>query len=400
MDSATIPALKLKRGEDRRLRAGHLWVFSNEVDTQATPLTAFARGALARVTTDRNHFLGYAYVNPNTLIAARLLSRDESRPPNLAWLRQRLQSALELRTRLYPQPYYRLVYGEADGVPGLVVDRFGDVLVAQSGTVGIDALRGDIETALAEVLGAHTLIWKNDGGARDLEGLAKGVEATGGASVPRELQVREGDAKFVAPLADGQKTGWFYDQALNRERLRRYVPQGARVLDVCSYVGAWAVAARYAGAAEALCVDSSALALEYAERNATLNHHKLQTRRDDAFDALKTLNAEGAKFDVVVLDPPAFVKRKKDLPQGQAAYRKLNQLALPLVTEGGTLVSCSCSYHLAEEDLVAAVQAAARPTSRFVQVLERGGQAPDHPVHPAIPESRYLKALFCRVTRE
>jgi 23S rRNA (cytosine1962-C5)-methyltransferase len=400
MDSATIPALKLKRGEDRRLRAGHLWVFSNEVDTQATPLTAFARGALARVTTDRNHFLGYAYVNPNTLIAARLLSRDESRPPNLAWLRQRLQSALELRTRLYPQPYYRLVYGEADGVPGLVVDRFGDVLVAQSGTVGIDALRGDIETALAEVLGAHTLIWKNDGGARDLEGLAKGVEATGGASVPRELQVREGDAKFVAPLADGQKTGWFYDQALNRERLRRYVPQGARVLDVCSYVGAWAVAARYAGAAEALCVDSSALALEYAERNATLNHHKLQTRRDDAFDALKTLNAEGAKFDVVVLDPPAFVKRKKDLPQGQAAYRKLNQLALPLVTEGGTLVSCSCSYHLAEEDLVAAVQAAARPTSRFVQVLERGGQAPDHPVHPAIPETRYLKALFCRVTRE
>jgi 23S rRNA (cytosine1962-C5)-methyltransferase len=328
------------------------------------------------------------------------LSRDESRPPNLAWLRQRLQSALELRTRLYPQPYYRLVYGEADGVPGLVVDRFGDVLVAQSGTVGIDALRGDIETALAEVLGAHTLIWKNDGGARDLEGLAKGVEATGGASVPRELQVREGDAKFVAPLADGQKTGWFYDQALNRERLRRYVPQGARVLDVCSYVGAWAVAARYAGAAEALCVDSSALALEYAERNATLNHHKLQTRRDDAFDALKTLNAEGAKFDVVVLDPPAFVKRKKDLPQGQAAYRKLNQLALPLVTEGGTLVSCSCSYHLAEEDLVAAVQAAARPTSRFVQVLERGGQAPDHPVHPAIPESRCLKALFCRVTRE
>jgi 23S rRNA (cytosine1962-C5)-methyltransferase len=172
------------------------------------------------------------------------------------------------------------------------------------------------------------------------------------------------------------------------------------VLDVCSYVGAWAITALKGGAGSAICVDSSQAALDYAQRNAQANGLAVEALRADAFDALAALQERGARFDIVVLDPPAFIKRKKDLPQGQAAYRKLNQLAMPLIERDGILVSCSCSYHLAPEDLLAAIQSAARHTSRFVQVLESGGQSPDHPVHPAIPETRYLKAFFCRVTRE
>jgi 23S rRNA (cytosine1962-C5)-methyltransferase len=249
-------------------------------------------------------------------------------------------------------------------------------------------------------VGSKTLIWKNDSGARELEGLERAVSSAGAAPIPPEIRVREQGVDFVAPLAEGQKTGWFYDQTANRERLRRYLAPGARVLDVCSYVGAWAITALKAGAGSGTCVDSSATALEYAARNATANGVSLETIRDDAFDALKALQEQGARFDVIILDPPAFAKRKKDVPQALAAYRKLNQLALPLIDRDGILVSCSCSYHMPADELASGIQAAARHTSRFVQILESGGQSPDHPVHPAIPETRYLKSFFCRVTRE
>jgi 23S rRNA (cytosine1962-C5)-methyltransferase len=209
-------------------------------------------------------------------------------------------------------------------------------------------------------------------------------------TVPEEIDVVESGLRFTAPLAKGQKTGWFYDQTANRQRLVRYMTPGARVLDVCSYVGAWAITAMKHGAASARCVDSSEAALQFASRNAKANGVAVEVTRDDAFDALKALQDKGERFDVVILDPPAFIKRKKDLPQGQAAYRKLNQLALGLMDGDGLLVSCSCSYHLAADELLTAIQSAARHT----------GQSPDHPVHPAIPETRYLKALFCRVTRD
>jgi len=394
----SVPVLKLKRGEDRRLRAGHLWIFSNEVDTAATPLTQFEPGAAVQVHSDRDQFLGFAYVNPRTLIAARIVGRDAAYPLDGSLLVHRLRVALALREKLYREPYYRLAFGESDGLPGLVLDRYGDVLVAQSGTAGIDRLRAEIEDAVAKVVGTKTLVWKNDSGARDLEGLALDVISAG--EIPAEITVREQGVEFVAPLAQGQKTGWFYDQAANRERLRRYLPAGARVLDVCSYVGAWAVTAMKGGAGSATCVDSSATALGYVERNAKANGVTVETIRDDAFDALKALQEKGARYDVVILDPPAFAKRKKDVPQATAAYRKLNQLALPLIERDGILVSCTCSHHMPAEDLAAAIQGAARHASRFVQILELGGQSPDHPVHPAIPETRYLKAFFCRVTRE
>ena len=389
----SVPVLKLKRGEDRRLRAGHLWIFSNEVDTAATPLTQFEPGAAVAVHSDRDQFMGFAYVNPRTLIAARIVGRDPAYQLDVSLIVHRLRVALALRERLYRESFYRLVFGESDGLPGLVLDRYGDVVVAQSGTAGIDRLRVDIESAVEKVLHAK-VVWKNDSGARELEGLENFTTA------PAEVTVREQGIDYIAPLADGQKTGWFYDQTANRERLRRYLPPGARVLDVCSYAGAWAISALKGGAASATCVDSSASALDYVGRNARANGVDVTTIKDDAFDALKALQEQGERFDVVILDPPAFAKRRKDVPQAQAAYRKLNQLALPLIDRDGLLVSCSCSYHMGTDDLLNAIQGAARHGARFVQVLELGGQSPDHPVHPAIPETRYLKSFFCRVTRE
>jgi 23S rRNA (cytosine1962-C5)-methyltransferase len=396
----SVPVLKLKRGEDRRLRAGHLWIFSNEVDTAATPLTQFEPGSAVKVHSDRDQFLGFAYVNPRTLIAARIVGRDPAYPLDASLLVHRLRVAQSLREQLYREPFYRLAFGESDGLPGLVLDRYGDVIVAQSGTAGIDRLRAEVETAVRKVVDPKTLVWKNDSGARELEGLARDVSLAGEGGIPAEIHVREQGVDFLAPLADGQKTGWFYDQTANRERLRRYLPAGARVLDVCSYVGAWAVTALKAGASAATCLDSSATALDYAARNAAANGTTVEQIRGDAFDALKALQDQGARYDVVILDPPAFAKRKKDVPQATAAYRKLNQLALPLLERDGVLVSCSCSYHMPADELAGAIQSAARHTSRFVQLLELGGQSPDHPVHPAIAETRYLKAFFCRVTRE
>ncbi|MGH8324718.1 MAG: class I SAM-dependent rRNA methyltransferase, partial [Steroidobacteraceae bacterium] len=356
-----------------RIRSGHLWIFSNEIDNAATPLAAFATGARARVHSDRDQFLGHAYVNPHALICARIMDRDAAQTEARVMIEPRLKVALALRERLSRAPYYRLVFGESDQLPGLVLDRYGDVLVGQIATAGMEALKADVEAAVQEVLHPAALFWKNDSGARNLEHLAQSTEVAFG-SVPEQIEVVESGLHFRAPLADGQKTGWFYDQTANRQRLIRHLSPGARVLDVCSYVGAWAVTALRNGASAARCVDSSQKSLDFAERNAQENGVALETMREDAFDALKALHAQGARFDVVILDPPAFIKRKKDIPQGQAAYRKLNQLALALIDGDGLLVSCSCSYHLAPDDLVSAIQLAGRHCGRFVQILESGGQ--------------------------
>jgi 23S rRNA (cytosine1962-C5)-methyltransferase len=397
--NAGLPVLRLKRGEDRRLRAGHLWVFSNEVDNDATPLTDLAVGAIARIVSDRDLFLGYAYVNPHALICARILSRSPVHPPDRSLFEHRIKVALALRERLYSTPYYRVVFGESDGLPGLVLDRYGDTVVGQIATAGMELLRGEIEAAVVNVLRARTLVWKNDSGARELENLPRQVLTPIGKA-PEELKILENGLPFSVPLAAAQKTGWFYDQSSNREQWRRMISPGARVLDVCSYAGAWAIAALTRGAGAALCVDASEVALGVATRNAAANSVTLSTQRGDVFEVLDELVRRGERFDAIVLDPPAFVKRKKDIPRGQAAYRKLNQIAMRLLERDALLVSCSCSYHLAADDLLGLIQAAARHTSRFAQVLYSGGQAPDHPLHPAIPETRYLKAFFCRVTRE
>jgi 23S rRNA (cytosine1962-C5)-methyltransferase len=399
MDSSTtLPSLRLKRGEDRRISAGHLWVFSNEVDTARTPLTDFEPGALCRIVSERDKFLGYAYVNPRSLISARILGRDPEYPPGKSLLVHRLQVAQSLRRSLYDKPFHRLVYGESDALPGLVLDRFGEVVVGQIATAGMEAMRADVEAAVRKAIAPAAMLWKNDAGVRELEGLPAYV-ATAFGDVPESVEVEEGGLTFRISLGGGQKTGWFFDQAANRLALRKYVG-GARVLDVFSYLGAWGLGALRAGAAEVTCVDSSAAALEGLQAAAAANGLKPTTLRGDAFDVMETLHAEKRRFDVVVIDPPAFIKRRKDIPKGEAAYRRLNQLAIQLLERDGILVSCSCSYHLEPQQLLAAIQRGARHLGRFAQVVEVGGQAPDHPIHPAIPETRYLKAYFCRVVRD
>jgi 23S rRNA (cytosine1962-C5)-methyltransferase len=391
-----LPELRLKHREDRRLSAGHLWVFSNEVDTARTPLSAFATGALCRIVGDRDRFLGYAYVNPHALICARILGRDPKYPPGKSLIVHRLQIALELRRRLYAEPFYRLVFGESDGLPGLVLDRYGDVVVGQIGTAGMEAMKPAIAEALAKVLAPAALVWKNDSGARELENLPSYVETAIGTP-PSHVWVPENGVRYRVAIGSGQKTGWFYDQAANRRSFTRYV-HGARVLDVFSYLGAWGLAAARAGASEVVCIDSSAAALELLQTSADENGLAVRTIRDDAFDALAALREAGEKFDVIVVDPPAFIKRKRDLPKGAAAYRKLNQLAMQLLPRDGFLVSCSCSHHFAPNELTAVIQQAARHLGRTAQIVESGGHAPDHPLHPAIPETRYLQAQFCRIT--
>jgi 23S rRNA (cytosine1962-C5)-methyltransferase len=396
--ASQLPELRLKRGEDRRLSAGHLWVFSNEVDTARTPLPDFEPGALCRVVSDRDKFLGYAYVNPHSLICARILGRDPEYPPNKSLIVHRLQVAQSLRRLLYERPFYRLAYGESDALPGLVLDRFGDIVVGQIATAGMEAMRADVEAAVRKAVAPAALLWKNDAGVRELEGLPSYVETAFG-DVPEFVEVDEGGVTFRIPLGTGQKTGWFFDQSANRLALRKYVG-GARVLDVFSYLGGWGLGALRAGATEVTCVDSSAPALEGLQAAAAANGLKPATIRGDAFDVMEQLHAEKRRFDVVVIDPPAFIKRKKDIPKGEGAYRRLNQLAIQLLERDGVLVSCSCSYHLEPQQLLAAIQRGARHLNRFAQVVEVGGQAPDHPIHPAIPETRYLKAYFCRIVRD
>lgn len=393
----SLKPLRLNKHEDRRLRAGHVWVFSNEVDTRATPLAQFEPGEPVLIEASGGHVLGTGYVNPHALICARLVSRDPGYVLDQSLITHRLNIALSLRTRLFDAPYYRLAFGDSDALPGLVIDRYSDVVVAQITTAGMERLKTEIVAALEKVIKPRVVIFRNDTSTRALEGLPSYVETAVGEA-PDHLMVEENDVRFeVAPLT-GQKTGWFYDQRLNRTRLRHYV-KGTRVLDVFSYVGAWGVQAAAAGAESVLCVDSSPQAVEAIRTNAARNDvtDRVTAERDDAFEALRKLRAARERFDVVIVDPPAFIKRKKDIKEGTIAYQRLNQAAMQVLAKDGLLVSCSCSYHMTRESLRDALLKSSRHIDRFLQIVEEGHQAPDHPVHPAIPETAYLKAFFARL---
>ncbi|HEX6614274.1 MAG TPA: class I SAM-dependent rRNA methyltransferase [Rhodanobacteraceae bacterium] len=391
------PALYLKRDEDARLRAGHLWVFANEVDVSRSPLSSFEAGEPCVILDSRDKPLGVGYVNPHSLICARLLARGLDHALDASLLTHRLKVALALRERLYPEPFYRVLYGESDGVPGLTLDRFGDLVVAQATTAGVERLKPEVEAAVGKVLAPRAMIWKNDAGIRALEQLPGYADIAFG-EVPAPLLVREGGLEFALDPIGGQKTGWFYDQRANRDALSVFV-KGARVLDMFSYLGAWGLRAAAMGAREVVCVDASAPSVAAIETNARRNglQDRVRAGRADAFDFLKALREQREHFDVVILDPPAFVKRKKDFKEGALAYRRLNELAMQVLARDGILVTCSCSYHMPREALLQGVQQGARHLERNVQVLMGLQQAPDHPVHPAIPETDYLKGFVCRV---
>lgn len=400
MSTSPLQPLVLRRNEDRRIRSGHCWVYSNEIDTDASPLRAFQPGDQARLMAASGRPLGVVTVNPHALICARLLCRESSSPLGAEFLHQRIAAALALRERLFPDgPYYRLVYGDSDGLPGLVVDRFGDRLVVQIGTAGMERLLPEIVEALVSLLAPAGILLRNDGSARTMEQLPSSVQVIHG-EVPARIALEENGARFEIEPHTGQKTGWFFDHRPGRSRLAA-LARGCRVLDVFSYVGAWGVHAACAGAGHVTCVDSSAPALALARDNAALNgvESRMEFRCGQALETLQSLAAEGARFDAVVLDPPAFIKRRKDQKAGEHAYQKLNRAAMDVLTDDALLFSASCSMHLPEQGLVDIVRAAAISAGRTLRVLEFTGQGADHPVHPAIPETRYLKTLVLHVSR-
>ncbi len=391
--------LFLKKHEDRRLRAGHLWVFSNEVDTGRSPLSDFAPGESAVVCDAGGRVLGTAYVNPSTLIAARLVSRKGDSPLDGILLRERLRQALALRERLFDEPWYRLCHGEGDALPGLVADRYGDILCLQITTAGMEACKAELLEVVNELLHPSVVLLRNDLPARELEGLPRIVEAAWG-TVPDEVEVRENGLFFHVSLTTGQKTGWFYDQRDNRRNASRYA-QGTRVLDAFCYAGGFGVAAARGGARSVTFLDASGTALQRAARNLAENTPRcaMDIEEGDALEKLANLREAGRRFEMVCLDPPAFIKRRKDAEQGLNAYRRINDLGLQLTANGGVLITCSCSHHLETETLRRLIMQSCARKGMFAQLLYQGFQAPDHPVHCAMPETAYLKCFIFRIHR-
>ncbi len=397
MTTLSLPLLKLKKGEDRRIRAGHCWIYSNEIDTKLTPLKMFAPGQEVLVEAHDKTILGIAYINPHSLIAARIISRDPRDRLNIDFFRKKIQDALYLRTTYFDRPYYRLVFSEGDYLPGLVIDRFGDDFTMQTNTAGMDHKKEMIGEALVALLPTtRSILLRNDSRVREHEKLETAVAPLYGVPL-EEVVLEENGVTFSAPLWKGQKTGWFYDHRMTRARLQSYV-KNKRVLDVFSYLGAFGIQAACFGAKQVTCIDASATACDYIAKNAALNQvsDRVQTICEDAFIALKNLVQEHRQYDVIILDPPAFVKKIKDKNEGMIAYQRVNELALKLLASAGILFSCSCSMHISMEELAHIIARAANRTQTTLQLLERGHQGADHPIHFSIPETDYLKTIIAR----
>lgn len=393
-----LPVLSIKSRNDRRLRAGHLWIFSNEVSTQKTPLKGFRPGDEVTVLDNRDKPLGSACINPATLICGRLHSFGPDVPLDRNLIGSRLASALALREKCFSEPYYRLCFSEGDFLPGLTIDRFGSHLTIQVTTAGMEARKPLIRDALTELVQPSSLLWDNNLPSRVLEGLPTENQTEG--SVPEELEVPENGCVYLVPALTGQKTGWYYDQRLNRAAAAKCCP-GADVLDCFSYVGGFGVAAARAGAKSVTFVDASEQALSYCRRNMERNAPACgcETIQGDAFDLLNSLYDKGRRFDVVSIDPPALIRREKDRKQGLMAYTRLNILASHLVREGGVLVSSSCSQHLDALELRSAISRAAARTQRVARIFYQGGQGPDHPANSAMLETSYLKCFMASFTK-
>lgn len=391
----TTPRLRIKKREQQRLRDGHLWVYSNEVDTDVTPLKNI-KGALVHLEDFRGHFLATASFNGQALICARILDTKPRDVLDTAFFEKRIQTALELRQIAFKQDFYRLVYGEADLLSGLVIDRFAQTFVVQIGTQAIEQAKDALVAALQKIFGATAIIvFKNDGKGRSMEQLDEYVETVPADANVTELEVIENGVSFKAPL-DGQKTGWFYDHRDGRKWLNECA-QGRTVLDVFSYIGGWGVQVAAHGATQVTCVDSSAKAGESVLANAALNKlPQVSFVESDAFEFLK--KPVSTTYDLVVLDPPALIQKRRDFEQGRQAYFVLNEGAIQRVNEGGLFVSASCSLHLDRDELIRIVQQVARRQNKHVQMVHEAHPAADHPRLIPMIESDYLKCLVFRVT--
>jgi len=390
-----MKTLILHRGHDRRSRSGHPWIFSNEIARlEGTP----APGEAVEVLSARGEFIGVAYYNPRPLIAARLVTRQRESIDETDFFRRKLLAATDYRQKIYGDlPALRLVHGEGDGLPGLVVDRYGDVLAIQLLTLGMERRKSLILEALLDIFSPRAVVARNDVAVRELEGLDRAVELLHG-ELPQELIINEHGLRFKIDLMEGQKTGHFFDQKENHQALRGRV-EGRQVLDLFCYSGGWSVHAARFGAREVLGIDISAGAIALSETNARLNYQDNVCRfeRADVFELLRELGREGRRFGTIVLDPPAFVKSKKRLPEAIRGYLTINRRSLELIEPGGYLFTCSCSYHLKRDIFLDTLRKAATQAGRTVRLLEMRGQAYDHPVLLSCPETEYLKCAVLQV---
>ncbi|TLM62990.1 MAG: class I SAM-dependent rRNA methyltransferase [Deltaproteobacteria bacterium] len=385
--------LTLRRGHDRRVRGGHPWIFSNEIETVDGPGEA---GSAVEVVAADGQRLGTGYYNPRSLIAARLLTRRAESIDTPAFFLTALQQAMAYRRAACGDlDTLRLVHGEGDGLPGLVVDRYGDVLSVQLLTAGMDARREAITAALRELLAPRAIVARNDTAMRELEGLPRQVELLHGEA-PGPVTAAINGIAFSVDVTGGQKTGLFLDQRENCRRLGGLV-RGGEVLDLFSYAGAWSLHAAAYGAAGVTGVDVSAAAVAQAAANARLNGLDPRCRfvAADVFDFLR--EHRGRRYHTVVLDSPAFIKSRKHLEEGKKGYLTVNRRALELVAPGGCLVTCSCSHHLDRATFLTLIAQAAQQARRSVKLVEMRGQAADHPVLPACPETDYLKCFILYV---
>ena len=395
--AGTRPVVRLRpKAEARAIRHGFPWVYADElvVDRRTG---AMAPGTIATLEDAERRPLATVTVNPKSKIIARVMDRDAGAEIDRDWIAARIEHAAALRERLFDAPFYRLIHAEADGLPGVIVDRFGDLAVIQPNAAWSEAMIDDLCGALVDVTGVSTVVKNGSGRARGLEGLAEETVVLTGA-VEGPIAVPMNGAVYMADVLGGQKTGLFYDQRPNHAFAAR-LAHGARVLDVFSHVGGFALAALAGGAAHALSVDASAPALDLAVRGAAAMGagERFSTRQGDAFATLEALAAEGAQFDLVICDPPAFAPAKPALAAGLRAYERIARLAAPLVAPGGYLALCSCSHAADLTQFRAASARGIGKGGRRSQLLHTGYAGPDHPMLPQLAESGYLKSLFFRL---
>jgi 23S rRNA (cytosine1962-C5)-methyltransferase len=389
---ASLPVIRIQAGRHKRAQHGHPWVYSNEVDMDKAA-KALPAGSIVRVTDAGGATLGLAAFNPHSLICARFLTRDPAEAIDTAFFVRRIRRALEIRERLFDRPFYRLIHAESDGLPALIIDRYGDIVVVQANNVAMDRRLPMILAALDEVLNPSSIVLRNDSTARSYEGLAEEVKVVKG-SVQGLIPLEENGATFFADLSEGQKTGWFFDQRDNRSFIANLC-QGRSVVDFYTYAGGFGVLAAKRGASHVTLVDRSALSLSIAMKAAEANGvaDRVTAEKGDAFNLMDQWVAEGRTFEVVIADPPAFVKSKKDLAVGSRAYRRMTKAAARLVAPGGMLLVASCSHNMEPPLFHTEVARGLGEAGRQGRILRFAGAGSDHPVHPLLPETQYLKAM-------
>ena len=390
------PVIRLLPGHDRRLRSGHPWVFSNELAWSPT-LRTVPPGHIIRLESASGRAFGTFMFNPHSLIAARRLSPDPEVVVDSRFLAARLTAAARVRARFFTSPWHRLCHAEADGLPGLIIDRYGGVFVVSAGAAGAARLEAELLDALDDLFAPLAVVARDEGLARTLEGLPERVTVLAGR-LPERLELEEGGVVFPIDVLQGQKTGWFYDQRFNRDAVTA-LAAGARVLDLFCHTGAFGLRAAAGGAERVLLADRSEPALAIAAETARRNGfaERVEIVRAEAFGLLERLSSEGTRFDLVIADPPAFAKSRKDHGPAVKGYEKLARLAACAVAPGGLLFLASCSHHVSAEEFAASVARGLVRAGREGRILRAAGAGPDHPVHPQLPESAYLKSLLLQL---